>query len=826
MAAPVLMTLFTDDAVEVRYSDQSCLQLSPCGSTFVHHESPGLLIHPAHGMKTIGQRCEFVTSDYRQKVLQALDFRNRFAERPFVCHSLIEDDQIMALYAKITNVAWPKGTEHSNFEYMMDGGVRLISEDEYASIVLSPHKQDFTVCYLCGVSPDSPRQKLHTIKQQQTKSASTCIDGLKKYGQEPDKYHNSAEVMKYTTHSDKGMIQNTGSPDRADMLRNNLNLSPISLASTQMSRDSSPINESNTDINRYSTPTNIVQKRTEVLESLDGSFLQFAPKGEIGNIKTEVVSNMSGDAKEDNLSTKSKHSNQPINGRHVHWTSVDSGGSDTSQAGSIDGQSSSQILYTWISRHYSCEECPVSWNHVLNLARAVIDNKDELEKYSSTTSVHITQRPRGIPKMINPENYCMTPLPVSLPITCPGQHLHKQYTKYVHDSDRDMIENITALSKGKLKVVLIDGIVFRIVRLASTKFVEIYPGDGSVILSQGLSGHFYRHIIPRGKQIDERTYSVKTLPPTSRSAPYSIEKLIKRASRFLLQTHQEDKILTNKSVCCWKYKNNILMEPLASSLLEEVSVPGHGRFSAFSNGHVRILFEDRTSLDMSCDFTKRIIGCIEHSSNAEEKAILQQQLEQQSSLECRGKQGLCKLLLTSGQYQIVDSKQPGIYSKYTDAALEWAAWVNSSPAQRKIFYQNWNQPDDSALMVTKELQKIKCFNYLADNSLANTGMEQQKDTRFSEMQEPFAGNLQLEQCGHEALGKTQNYSSRKYCTGGDHFKSDEAPILKTKQYGHRDDLSKELEIIRGFNSVREALLRTSSAIKDIDEIIEKKGVKS
>ncbi|CAG2206284.1 unnamed protein product [Mytilus edulis] len=142
-----------------------------------------------NSMKTIGQRCEFVTSDYREKVLQALDFRNRFAERPFVCQSLIQDDQIMALYAKITNVAWPKGTEHSNFEYMMDGGVRLISEDEYASIMLSPHKQDFTVCYLCGISPDSPRQKLHTNKHQQTKSAS--IDCLKKCELEPDKCHNS-----------------------------------------------------------------------------------------------------------------------------------------------------------------------------------------------------------------------------------------------------------------------------------------------------------------------------------------------------------------------------------------------------------------------------------------------------------------------------------------------------------------------------------------------------------------------------------------------------------------------------------------------------------
>jgi hypothetical protein len=43
-------------------------------------------------------------------------------------------------------------------------------------------------------------------------------------------------------------------------------------------------------------------------------------------------------------------------------------------------------------------------------------------------------------------------------------------------------------------------------------------------------------------------------------------------------------------------------------------------------------------------------------------------------------------------------------------------------------------------------------------------------------------------------------------------------------HGDGRNPSKELEMMRGFNSVREALLRTSSAIKDIDEIIEKKGV--
>lgn len=50
MTSPALMVLYSNDAVEVRYSDQSCLQVAPCGSTFVHHESPKEVLHPAHGM--------------------------------------------------------------------------------------------------------------------------------------------------------------------------------------------------------------------------------------------------------------------------------------------------------------------------------------------------------------------------------------------------------------------------------------------------------------------------------------------------------------------------------------------------------------------------------------------------------------------------------------------------------------------------------------------------------------------------------------------------------------------------------------------------------
>ena len=51
------------------------------------------------GMKTVSQRCRFVTSNYREMVLSAIDFRNRFAERPYLCEELIESDQVVVRLA-------------------------------------------------------------------------------------------------------------------------------------------------------------------------------------------------------------------------------------------------------------------------------------------------------------------------------------------------------------------------------------------------------------------------------------------------------------------------------------------------------------------------------------------------------------------------------------------------------------------------------------------------------------------------------------------------------------------------------------------------------
>ena len=278
----------------------------------------------------------------------------------------------------------------------------MISADEYSSLVLSPHKQDFTVCYLCGISLDSPRKKIsrHKYRKQEImtngcmsnkETKKTCIQQDRIYHH--DNIHISdGLVMSNDQLSSKNcekLDYHRGSPERIEKLKDDLNISPISFASTQMSHESSPINDSKTQFNRYSTPTNLVQnkktgqtvQKTEC-ESLDGSFLQFTQKA----TEPENIENTDCDyTKGHNLSCESKHSSdsdQSVNQRHVHWISKHSSGSDFSETGSVDDQSNSQILYSWVTRHFSCEECPASWNHVLNMARAAIENKEQLETYS------------------------------------------------------------------------------------------------------------------------------------------------------------------------------------------------------------------------------------------------------------------------------------------------------------------------------------------------------------------------------------------------------------------------------------------------------------
>lgn len=78
-----------------------------------------------------------------------------------------------SLYAKIDKIAWPKTPKDANIEVFVDGSRRAVSSDEYASLVLSPHGQDFTVCYLSHISGDA-RESQNQSEPEQFGSDQNC----------------------------------------------------------------------------------------------------------------------------------------------------------------------------------------------------------------------------------------------------------------------------------------------------------------------------------------------------------------------------------------------------------------------------------------------------------------------------------------------------------------------------------------------------------------------------------------------------------------------------------------------------------------------------
>ena len=87
---------YVDDSVEGWFRDGSRVVLSGCGSAFTHWSSV-----PCHHGRVGGMRWEkvhqftqFTVSEYKSKVTTLLKFRNKFAERPFVCRATATPESI------------------------------------------------------------------------------------------------------------------------------------------------------------------------------------------------------------------------------------------------------------------------------------------------------------------------------------------------------------------------------------------------------------------------------------------------------------------------------------------------------------------------------------------------------------------------------------------------------------------------------------------------------------------------------------------------------------------------------------------------------------
>ncbi|XP_005100231.2 uncharacterized protein C5orf34 homolog [Aplysia californica] len=1066
VAVPVLMFLYSNDATEIRYSDGSRLELSPCGSTMVHHKA-----HSESRLSLKGSKCQkrtrFVTSEHRTKVLQALDFRNRFAERPYLCKELIHKADLISLYATVKEIAWVKLADKTNVDILEDGSRKITSLDEYASLIVSPHCQDFTVCYLSLVSPEekkskgslsqrstsltsavSPRlspaksssEQVHNFKPKEAVVHPYCskeksvIEGEKSQHpilvpqsfdasfpthppvHEPDPTVASQQAQTTSSLQTETISHSSSQPQQLPIrdveLTGNAHVvlpssqtsihgdvplpfqeppisakdhqnfvsrkrqnskssftvgSPSSHEISSISRSSTPdglrttidtdasishdmvcdnsLTKAPVYKHRHSSPTHhtsspyeiqvkdlpLVFKETVRTEdiSLSGSFLgyqegsapaflceqQKAPTSslqqqsapardflswsqaqsfqqvcDISNLETLNNDKSQSSGSEQDVTLQGSNSfqrsfpqvtqevspspthittsgpPQAADSSHFHEPSIVTRASDKNSHPAVclpnkdaknwskevgfeksltdtetsvgaknydedcEDASERRGQYTWRTLHVSRNCCPSEWIHPLKLA--LEGNVSKGEEIPAHPSLQHFQSTASSVKL-NKKNCHITTVPAPISLTCPFQHEHKR--EPVHEPEEVNGQGSSSVGEfhhGRLKIIISEGIVYRLIHREEMKVIEVHPGDGSILVSQGVQAHFFVHYVLVGDQLEERTYSLKSLPPERRKGSYSVAKLIKTAHRFVIMSIQWDKRGLKEEVPCWKKEVVAVVEPLSSSLLEECQVEGLGKFSAFTSGRVRIVFDDRVALDLQCNFSRRLEECSKHSKDPQPFLV-----QNTSGLPFSYTSG--RLMLPSGQYVTVDIGSPGPYRKYVQAAKEWASWVNASPMERQEFYQKQHLPTVMQRAAELELKKIFCFNYILEQTQLCEQVGQQ-GTELAEIsahipaserknisprlsaQTPTASLFQPRSKGNEAF--MPGYRNSALPLNDSQFRDQKLPH-GTQSNFHRQShgsthSSKTDEIKQGFLSVRQALLQTSSMISDIDNFLE------
>ncbi|XP_077987531.1 uncharacterized protein C5orf34 homolog [Glandiceps talaboti] len=672
--------LFSNDAVEVTYTDGSQLQLSPCGAGFVHRKQIQQTNHPLQELHRVQQRTQFVTSEFRTKVIEALEFRNRFAERPFICTELMNERDQVNVHSDIHHIKW---STHANSKDMVtlqkDSSVSVSSLGGYASLTLAPHKQEFNVRFLAKVS--------------------------------------------------KPHVRNTEVCENRDARRKNC------------------------------------FQHIDSME-LDGSFTGILCQRDTANKRKEKE--LPGNKEEDSVGENSCH------------------GDSKSQ--------SSRNHYIWLVQHHSVASCPSHWKQALDLALSAIkeenngDVNEELHDCSEEA-----QSKASVTSDEKTDDVINSAVPTSLPLNCPTSHLH-MWSKETFGVAK-IQDGVYNVRQEKLKVICTDGIIYRL-HWGSRPVVEVYPGDGSIIRSKGPTGCFFTQYWYENSMIEERVYSAENPPPDTTKLQYSLRRLIGTAARLFHHIrHQDSSMVDFYSNCCWKVKCSGKQPtvPVPASILEETKIAELGRFTAYTDGRVRIVFTDRTMLDMKWDFSSRLRKENETNSDSDEQVrqINNDPPHQSLSLpKIRSDQaiptGACRLLLPNGQYQLVSLHQPCGFAKYISIAKEWAAWVNSSPNERLNFYDSTVHNFNHGRAVASELKKIKTFNCI----LCYIISEQLQSSDLLEN-----GSASSEQSTTRGLGSMPGNSS----TGGAYPDNIPGPAM-----------------------VRDVLKKMSQTITDIDMILDNK----
>ncbi|XP_064639068.1 uncharacterized protein C5orf34 homolog [Lineus longissimus] len=609
MADPLQMILFGNNAIEVAFSDTTKLQISACGTTFVHDSPTTKDAHPLHGMSRITQRTQYTTSEFHDKVTKALEFRNLFAERPFLCQERIPEDLIETLYDDIKEVRWPATLENAStcIRKYDKSSVRITSLDGHAHVTLSPHSKDFTVQYRAKLSQPLCREKNQIRLRNRTRRGvdDTSDDGDAKG--ENQKIPEQKVRWSYTW-----SIQYHSVASCPECWQHPLDL--------------------------------LLEHRKQKMQDFDGEENKENSGNVLGENQDDVLDkNWEGNVEkadgDEDVHKNEGNGKQTIEENGETENFPDRAPSEMTSDSGIDGE--------------------------------------EMESVMST-------------------------LPVALPLQCSRHHLHRWRKP---DGSKDYDTDAEACCfYGRVRVICSEGVIYRLAYTGS-RLLEIYPGDGTIILSKSFNSDFFIHHITKADQIEERTYSIRNPPPNSCNFAYPVQKLIKRGYRIMRCVTEAANARTRpEDPPCWLDQDDIV-KPAPTVLESEQVVPGIGKFTAYSNGRIRIVFTDRASLDMTCGLER----------GRKQVALLGKKFDVKQIMS-----SLCRMFMPTGHYLQVQIHDPGDCSKYIDYAKDWAEWLITPGDRRAPVFGEDLDGTTRKMSVQQELQKIKCFNYILDNVVLNS----------------------------------------------------------------------------------------------------------
>ncbi|XP_056398118.1 uncharacterized protein C5orf34 homolog isoform X2 [Hyla sarda] len=361
--------------------------------------------------------------------------------------------------------------------------------------------------------------------------------------------------------------------------------------------------------------------------------------------------------------------------------------------------------YTWLVQRFSVADCPQPFQYPMGLAfhlhkESVHQSKihPSARTEETVTDSYFLQRTGSV-------------LPHALPLTCSATHMHR--LGFCNFSLEE--ENLLAVNPLPLKVVIYTDILYRLI-LDGTNLVEIHPGDGSVFISEGeCIGKYFKHWFMKEdtKQVEDRLYSARDLPPDKPRALYSVRSIISQAKRFL-ECCCKHKLSINPlaHTCCWKTGSGPDSRAVAPVLLEQSFIPNQGRFAVYSNSTVCASYLDGVLLYMIWNFANL-------NTNEEDPTDTTFQI---SPNAVRHEQfPWFSLRFPNGSSKLVEMEDPGEYASYIRTAMAWCRWLDEKTLGDMVTPVSTETELVKGFgTVARELEKIQRFNFLLEHGSAQS----------------------------------------------------------------------------------------------------------